>query len=54
MAASSALELISSGQLTVLISTRLAFTFEAAAQKEVYSQKPETIDYLIECVRGFA
>ena len=32
----------------------LDFHFSATAQKEVYSQKPETIDSLIECVRGFA
>lgn len=32
----------------------LDFHFWAVAQKEVYSQKPESIDSLIECVRGFA
>ena len=32
----------------------LDFHFWAAAQKEVYSQKPETIDSLIECVGSFA
>ena len=32
----------------------LDFYFWASAQKEVYAQKPETIDSVIECVRGFA
>ena len=47
MAVSSALELISFGQLTVLISTRLTFTFGAADQKEVYSQNQKQFTHLM-------
>ena len=32
----------------------LDFNFWAAAQKEVYTKKPETIEALVECVRHFA